>query len=225
MKRTQGQFKKALQIQLEFIENSCALYDNGHKNEAIRIATAICTILMEKGHASIVKHILGNQKDDLCLLSTNTTLMDTIPKINPQDFPSFTLTPAGKFPSESTFYNLLSYADGMPFLDCKNINCVNPGEMKVNDWLKQKVVSLDLEDRTYYPITRTDLISIARDKDGGSHLDRSISDQAYNLLRDGIDIATSQTGETINTRNLHLASLRQLGYEILNSKSLKDLCA
>jgi hypothetical protein len=53
-------FQKELKKQLGFLERSCQMYDEGHIDEAIRIATILRTLINDTGRSiSLLKHLNG----------------------------------------------------------------------------------------------------------------------------------------------------------------------
>lgn len=203
-KLTLNELKKALEIQLEFIKNSCELFDQGCHHEALRIAVAINLILIDTDkQKSILHKILNEKMHAIKMHSTNISNMNDV-----------------------HFFILLANGVGddvAPFLNENDKSCTNPGMMIIDEWLNQKVISLVKEDRTRYPITRKEIIRTARDKDGGAHIDDTINNESYLLLKEGIPILKDEQGRIITTGKLHLASMRQLGYEVLNSNLLSQI--
>lgn len=221
MERSLLEFKELLTIQLNFIKNSCDLYDAGHYYEALRIATSITTILFDtKKQTSILTHLLGKEKRKSILLYSTNVAHKNVAVIESDEIV--------KQAKNHSFFDLLSYMDksnqSKPYLGCNDIRRTCPGWMHLDAWLDQQVVCLELQDRTSYPLTRRDLIRVARDKDGGAHVDADIAkNKAYILAKQGVPIFEIN-GVEITTENLHYASLRQVGFEIISSESLLKLC-
>lgn len=72
-----------------------------------------------------------------------------------------------------------------------------------------------------HSLTKERLIKIARDKDGGAHLDKELNKvDGYILSKKGITLAKYKDGSKYTTENSHLCMLRQLGYEVLHSPDL-----
>jgi hypothetical protein len=71
-------------------------------------------------------------------------------------------------------------------------------------------------------LTRKSLTFGLRNKDGGSHYDPRVEDQDYARMTDGSWIFT--TGEKRETvRGEELASMRQIGWEVLQSLKCAEL--
>ena len=64
-------FQHLLDRQLRFMENSCLLYDSGHREEAIRLATCLRIIFHDTNSStSLLTHI---REPGICMLSTSIT--------------------------------------------------------------------------------------------------------------------------------------------------------
>lgn len=100
-------------------------------------------------------------------------------------------------------------------------------ETSIDDWLDQEICCFPIINKNankpdILPMNRRELIRTVRDKDGGAHFDNSISEKKeYLVLKNGIKM--DLMGEKVTAENLHLALLRQMGYEILSSPDLKSL--
>lgn len=76
-------------------------------------------------------------------------------------------------------------------------------------------------------ITRKEIVLAAANKDGGAHVDQSLTSEYQALSSDGaVGAFVYETqGERIETpiQDAHLVSLRQMGYELLHSPMLLKL--
>ncbi|MDC6118736.1 hypothetical protein PJX95_11800 [Serratia rubidaea] len=193
-------FKSHLKRQLSFIKRSCDSFDKGYTDEAIRIAVVIRVLLHQTKHStSLLTHM---QAEDIKLLSSDGT--DHPGAIMYQGLVSTTFS-NGEITHQP---NLGNFPHSHKFLT-------------VSEWMNQTVIVLDSK-----KITRKKLILSAANQDGGAHVDSKI-DHIYNqlsqdgayfkkvYLRNGVYLLSAdQPGE------VHFMSLRQLGYEILNSQEI-----
>ncbi len=210
-------------MQLEFIRNSCDLYDDGCENEAIRIAVSVTVLLIKtRVNTPIVEHMLKKEKIyGLKIYSTNTT--DMMKPIAPETIKEmskgrrFKLNPLRTESSPASSFFFLLGNGNSPYLGYSDHEFVSPGYMTLDCYLKQVVLCDIDEKRKPYPLTRKDLVLIARNKDGGAHVDGNLNPVEYVKHKLGFDIATGLDGEKITTADRHLVALRQIGYEILNS--------
>jgi hypothetical protein len=92
-----------------------------------------------------------------------------------------------------------------------------------NSWWNQIVYVLSSDIR----ISRKRIILDAANKDGGAHVDLSLSDEYENLSKVGaLGFFASYKENIIEERpidNAHLVGIRQIAYELLNSPELLAL--
>ncbi len=196
-------FVEHLRKQKGFLERSCESYDSNYKDEAIRIATVIRVLIHDtKNSTSLLKHLNATT---INLLSTTF------------DVPDNTIYFVGlgmRRISGSNIEYFPQLGDGPP------INQY----ISVNTWWNQVVMVLDSQ-----IISRKDIVLAAANKDGGAHVDATLSIEYKTLAQDGaIGTFIYQTaGLRIETpiRDAHLVSLRQLGYELLHSPELLKIIA
>lgn len=195
-------FKVHLSKQLGFLERSCQSYDEGFTDEAIRIATVIRVIIHQTGSStSLLKHLGATT---INLLSTTFE-----PSSQTITFVGMGMMRVGNGSSEY-----------FPQLGNGPVNDYIP----VSKWWNQVVVVLDKKHR----ITRKNIVLAAANKDGGAHVDKKLSAEYAALAQDGS--VGSFVYEAQNSReekpieSAHLVSLRQMGYELLNSPGLGGLC-
>lgn len=195
-------YKEHLKRQLAFLERSCISYDQGCTDEAIRMATVI-RVLLHKTHrsTSLLAH-LGRE---------NINLLNT----------------AGEEPHPNV---LMYYGLGMYY--CNNTaggyipnlsNSFDINYLPFNSWWNQIVYVLSSDIR----ISRKRIILDAANKDGGAHVDLSLSDEYENLSKVGaLGFFASYKENIIEERpidNAHLVGIRQIAYELLNSPELLAL--
>lgn len=197
-------YRRELKNQLSFIENSCSLYDAGSTHEALRIAVALRVIFHDTRH-SISLMTLLERKDSMRLMTTIGSQLShqeliELKKIQPQ----FVMIHKPL---------MLTQKGVTPLLDKYKSNEVAVTEKWWNE--------LVLINRTF-AYSRKDIVLAAANQDGGAHIDPKPSSKTKELK-------SSQGKHSINNRPFqeitehHLPLLRQMGYEVLNSKMMVDL--
>lgn len=196
------QFRK----QIEFIRNSCALYDAGSRNEAIRIAMSLRVLFHDTRRGKSLLTQMG---------ATGFSILSTVPEISIGTVFSFGM---GVVKLSNT--GEVSVEPAMP----------PPGPLRFLRryfWWEQ-VICVQQATRkppTQLKITRKDVVLGAADKDGGAHVDSGFKPE-YKALAEGIwQRRAVIAGVETRTRlgDTQLPFLRQMGYEILNSPELLAL--
>jgi hypothetical protein len=184
-------FREQLRQQLGFIRNSCESYDRGDRAEGIRIATSLRTLLTDRGRQTSLLTRLG---------ATDVPLLSTAPEIRPTtlaiDWMPVRITSAGMTIE--------------PPLDRTSTKRPLPARQ----WWKEPVTIVDAGLR----VTREDIALVAADRDGGAHVDATLT-AAYQKLKTGLWVTLD--GKPVSDH--HLLHLRQMGFEILNSPELAAL--
>jgi hypothetical protein len=202
---TNVDYIKQLRRQLGFISRSCDMYDNGYKDEAIRIATAIRVLIHStKMSTSLLKHL--NKTDIKLLTSTpEVTLPDT------HSFVGLGRARVYQDKTKAEFYPTLgeSYPGFYSYIG-------------MDTWWNQMVMILDGKH-----ITRKNIVLGAANKDGGAHVDSSLTDE-YDTLSNYHSIGPLSFDFKNNRAQLpiedaHFVTLRQMGYELLNSPELTNI--
>lgn len=197
-------FKEQLKKQLRFLENSCAAYDAGTKDEAVRIAVALRTLFHDTAKSvSLLKH-----------LNRYPTILSTCEDIPPgrEVWPNLT---------KLNFSPVQEFAEYIPKLDTARSKNYVP----YRKWWSAETVYLLGRLR----VTRKDLVLSAANKDGGAHVDKKY-DKDYETILSGAGWAMTVNRPDGTTQNFpfkygHLAALRQMGYEVLNSPNLLRLAS
>ncbi len=187
------------QEQLRFLQRSCAAFDQGAEEEAIRIATSIRVIFHHtKSSTSLISH-LG--------LSDSKILSSSRGYGNWQDFLAHQLDLSSPTPIRM-----------LPLLGDKFI------ELSINDWWQNESVFVYNAQK----YSRRKIILSAANRDGGAHVDAEL-EQYYEVLCAGeysLGITGNleydgpppfPQGVTIYPKNAHLALIRQFAHEILLS--------
>jgi hypothetical protein len=195
-------FKKQLAAQLGFLHRSAASYDAGFEDEGVRIATVIRTLFHDTSKStSLLTH----------LSVVECQLLSTCPQIglDVRHFECMThRTVAG--PSEAHIRPALGDSIFSAFIDRK-------------DWWDQVVSVPHYEHR----LTRKEIVLVAANRDGGAHVDAALTPAYEALSVVGGDVVWYDAGKQEVARwsptTIHLAYLRQLSFELLNSPALHAL--
>ena len=194
-----------LKKQLGFVSRSCASFDVGFKDEAIRIAVSIRVLVYDtKNSISLLTH-LGAKN---IFLRTSCPPIDenTIMLINGLSCTKMTV----KFGQSME-------AEYEPILDSFKRQ---PTFVPTDAWWNQTVYRISEGD-----VARRHIVLGAANKDGGAHVDPQLTREYEALCRGVANIGYSTPHETIEhpIPNSHLADLRQMGHELLNSPDLLSL--
>ena len=195
-------FKRELEKQLRFLATSCAEFDGGNEDEGVRIATTLAVILHDsRTSQSLLTHLKLKR---VRLLSTSSMMQYAI---------------IGNLTSLSIDVGTTA-AQFSPKLENTSRRLI-PFEA----WWNREMIFL----RENRKITRRDLVLGARNKDGGAHVDADLSPE-YEWMANGAGWKMTQQREGTIIRewsfySAHLASLRQIGFEVLNSPALEEYTA
>lgn len=258
-------FHKQLENQLRFLRNSCRLYDMGHKEEALRMAVQIENLIgLRKSATSVVKHLGAT---DVKIYSTAGQFAAS--KENPHAveatkrqernmcFQTFMLTVGGspKIERPEDLYDNVDSIHlylGFGLLNVGKTaresfyapNLRNPNEkgygrlVSIKEWMDEIVL---ITKRQFY-LTRAELISVARNQDGGGHIAPTLKGDKIKgsylaLSRDasigyfhknGFVVFTTSNEKRfgknkVSVKGVHYVALRQMSHELLNSHDILAL--
>ena len=200
-------FGVELSKQLGFLARSCASFDAGHFDEAIRIATVLRILFHEtRNSTSLLSHLGASH---MRLLSTSL------------DIAAKTKDPRLGGGRLEMFNGMGRYSPGgNPPYYPKRGNAYSRRLVKASDWWCEIVSVLD----TNTQLARKDVVLAAADKHGGAHVDASLP-PAYERLIESPDLGSLvlKGGEVVPIGGHHYVALRQMGYEILHSLELTAL--
>jgi hypothetical protein len=188
-------FQAELRKQLRFLHASCDAYDNGNKEEAVRLATTLAILFYNSGKSqSLLSHLkLG----DVRLMSTSALSI----KSTGGNLTTISIDPVGP-------------CEFKPAFDAHPANFV-----PVKRWWEKEQVFLMPK------ATRCDLVLWARNKDGGAHVDTDLDKRYEELVNGaGWKLSEHKPDGTlvreVKFENAHFAALRQIAYEVLKSPAL-----
>lgn len=194
-------FRAHLKKQLGFLERSCSSYDEGFMDEAIRIATIIRVLVHNtKSSTSLLKHLKA------------TTINLTSSTIEPP-------------PGAHLFIGLgmmsMNQQNGSKYEPALDTFPSNHYQVPVSKWWSQVVMI----PKPRIKITRKSLVLSAANKDGGAHVDKKLNKEYEELSKEGAAgyFGYGDSSPLEPTKDVHLVSLRQLGWELLNSPELLEL--
>lgn len=200
-------FRDQLRRQIAFLKNSCQLYDQGHVEEAVRIAVTLRVLFHDsKSSVSLLQH-LGSKS--ILLLSTATEFVED------KEMPNLCLVDlVASIPNFR--------GDSRPLLD----KAYRTEKVPFHTWWRKELV-IELKGGLG-DLNRRDLVLAAANKDGGAHVDQAL-EPTYEKARLGAGISVEFVLKNglppvkLHFENVHFASLRQMGYEVLNSQALLAL--
>jgi hypothetical protein len=189
-----------LDRQLHYIETSAHQYDSGNMDEVIRIGAALRTIFHEDANCTSLLTRLN--AGNIQLLSTSSLNSPHVGYCN-----NLTKTMLNPF-------TLDMWAE--PWL----AESKSSRQVPYRAWWSEEIMFSNGPN----VVRRRDIILWATDHDSGDQVDAT-PDVNYERLKNGMDMTWTLTQpdkskHILRCRNLHLASLRQFGYEALNSPEL-----
>ena len=232
-KRGDAEFREKLAEQLRLLQRSCAGFYDGELSEAVRIAVIVRVLFHDTRHSvSLLKHL--GAKDRVKVLSTYE---------NDDAFAPL-LGPGWRVLANSNGLASLriSYQGAQlraPLADTPRRELV-----PVTNWWNEVVWSVGERQ-----ISRRSLVLTAANQDGGAHVDDEL-DKDYEavaragssgtFIRDGNKVTyrmsvafDTYTGQPVHSFptdgeplvDTHRHSLRQVGYEVLNSPDILSLAS
>lgn len=198
---TQQDLPHHLRRQLGFLRSSANSYDQGHKEEAVRIAVVIRVLFHDTRRSASLLERMG-QMDAVQVISTAAS-----PPVNLGVEIDY-----GELLRDATFGREIRYNPVPP--DSPTISC--------RAWWMQPIL---LRDRVLY--TRRDVVLSAANKDGGAHVDDP--DDKLLAIKDGFWLRTLKrhdgTSVKVPEQDVHFRMLRRLADELLCSRALLALVA
>jgi hypothetical protein len=199
-------YQEQLDKQLRFLETSCREFDAGNQDEAIRIAAAMRVMFHTTDKSTSLLTHLGAA--GLAMLSTAgkrpgnhaNGYWPSLVQVD-IDLARVTLTARPKMDATRSVHRMLPFSA----------------------WWDGDVICVAAARK----IKRKGLVLAAVNKDGGAHVDSNVPPD-YGFFLDGAAFSFKvehPTGEKVETHllNAHLACLRQIAYEVLNSPGLRRL--
>ena len=183
-----------LKEQIEFLNTSCDLYDDGKFSEAKRIATIIRVLFHDTKHS---KSLLG-QLD----LKSDSFYSTNIPLTKDSLGTYSGLTMIGMKGKDTIYYPKL---DEMSF----SVNWLS-----FKSWWEEIV----FRDKFENTISRNLLIRTSTNQDGGAHVDEALDEIYYNLSKNNsLETSMFDGLQSSPIPNPDKAAIRQIGHEVLKT--------
>ncbi|HEY3331984.1 MAG TPA: hypothetical protein VGK19_18270 [Capsulimonadaceae bacterium] len=197
-------FKEQLQKQLGFLQSSSEAYDKGNTDEGIRIATSLRVLFHQTAQStSLIRHL---HADKIRLVSS----CEPIP------------SGAGFWANLTTME--IRLLDEIARFNPKLDTAASRRLVRLHEWWNTETVYL------VRPITfsRRSLVLSATNKDGGAHVDATLGANYEMLSRQGAAWSLTlnpdgKPSKTLNFEHAHVAALRHMAFEVLNSPEIVNL--
>lgn len=219
-------FREQLKRNVGFIRRSCEMYDQGHTDEAMRIATALRILMHDTSHSvSLLKHLRVK------------SIMKFSSSCQPPPQNVIAFQGLGQlYMNVSKDYEVTRRLRPVTDKDAPR-----PVVVPWQQWWEMPIYVSRADagiriagspDRNIF-ITRKNLILGAANKDGGAHVDAELDPDyeflasigALQLYSDEVHLANGETVSLPPLKDAHLVYLRQIGYEVLESLDLRMLLA
>ncbi len=216
-------FRDQLTRNVGYLRRSCELFDQGHTDEGIRIATALRVLLHDTNRSkSLLSHL--KVKD---IMRLNSSCHPPPPGV-------LMFEGMGVVEMEVSGHEVDRRL--VPLLDQTAFKHI---PVPIEQWWEMPVyvqnrlirTSTGEDEVVSTHLTRKDIILAAANKDGGAHVDEKLEPNYERLAASGalgmyLDQITVGDGTLVTLPPLedaHLVYLRQMGYEVLNSFDMRLL--
>lgn len=189
---TQQDLMDELIIQINFLKNSCKIYDEGIEEEAKRIAANIRILFHETGSSKALFYQL-KMEDSIYILSTAS-------RFSP-----------GNLLTSSCLLKILINGQNVEYRPMGDIQEYEHYFLCIEDWWNE--IIFDDKHNVY---TRKDIVLFIANKDGGAHIDPCLDEQYANLLKFNSLKWVNSQGKKLKNNPIY-AALRQMAYEIIFS--------
>lgn len=216
-------FRDQLKRNVGYIRRSCELFDQGHQEEGIRIATALRVLLHDTQRSkSLLSHLKVKRT-----MKLNSSCHPPSPRV-------IMFEGMGRLTVKVSGHDVSRQLD--PVLDedaFKHIPVPIEQWWEMPVYVQNRLVrnssGQDEVEQTH--LTRKDIILAAANKDGGAHVDEKLEPNYERLAASGalgmyMDQITVGDGTLVvlpPLENAHLVYLRQMGHEVLNSFDMRLL--
>lgn len=190
--------------QLQFIKISSTLFDNGVTIEARRLATCVSTLIIDtKSTTSLLTHLGWSP-----LFIDTGTMHRKFQEIIKADILNNGGNPGNLIPMGSP---LIYHTNNPP---CAKVylseGMEHADRLSKEEWLDHHVI--------FAPsgtLTRRQLISFLRNKDGGAHVDKDVKEGIHGIVREGTaDFEITVEGIDVDVINTAELVMRQIAFEV-----------
>lgn len=196
-----SEFHKHLKTHMEFLQRSSIAYDEGHVEEALRMAVSLRVLLHDtKASTSLLSHLGVKATTRLKSTFVSQTSMET-------ELPGFkchTVLPV-----------MLTSAGVKPPMDTWEVRSV----LLADDWWNE---SIWLEGAV--TLSRRDIVLSAANQDGGAHVDENPNAKTK-MVKAGPRITVTVNGKPLESGmvNHHYPMIRQMAFEVTTSPEMQKL--
>lgn len=185
--------------QVLFIERSSASYDQGHNDEALRIAVALRVLIHDTSKSTSLLTQLGVKNK--ILLSTTIGTGKTREQCEGKLFYTVPL--------------MISLEGVKPLLD----KATSEGMLPVEEWWNEVIM---IQNGIF---TRKDIILAAANQDGGAHVDDNPSNKTKKLKAGVGTFTRTIKGKEIveELTDHHFPMIRQFAHEVLSSSGFMEI--
>lgn len=194
LKKHPSRILKQIPRQLNFLNNSCESFDEGQREEAVRIAVILRTLFHDTKQSKSLLAILGVKNETEILSTCSPT-----PVVEKHEL--FAWDPLTSFDEEKRLTPILSTREKKWFL-------------LAEDWWQNNTVVILVPGIC---VSRRSIVLAAANKDGGTHVDKYTDEYEY------LDRGFWQSGCEWHSEH-QFVLLRQFAFEVLNSPNIKNLC-
>ena len=196
-----SEFRKHLKTHLDFLGRSCIAYDQGHLEEALRMAVSLRVVFHDtQSSTSLLSHLEAKER-----IRLNSTFVSQ--RSMEKDFPGVqwhTVLPV-----------MLTSGGVKAPTDTWEVRSVLAAENWWNEgvWLEGPIA-----------LSRRDIVLSAANQDGGAHVDKNPSAKTK-MMKAGPRITVKVNGRPLDTGmvNHHYPLIRQMAFEVTTSQEMQEL--
>lgn len=192
-------FIEQLRRHIGFLARSCASFDAGHTEEALRIAVTLRVLFHDTNNSTSLLTHLGLKSSALVLT---------------------TFVPGYRENKEDRTFSV-----SIPvFLNGLGARSVPLGSARRHEFITASKWWDEIVAFTSDKVSRKDVVLAAANQDGGAHVDATPAKKTETMIRGFLTIKRLVEGKLIEQRinNDHFPLLQQFGYEVLNSPELAE---
>jgi hypothetical protein len=190
---TREELEVHLKDQLQFIQSSTESYDFGHVGEAKRLALTLRVLVHDTKHSkSLLKQL--DVRDTVEWLSTATP-----PR-------------PGSMIAHSGIVAIAHRADGKADYIAMLDKVASHRKLSFQEWWNEPVFTNQTES-----MSRSRLVLVAADQDGGGHVDPKLDAAYAHLKQEALGFTVEENGKRQLLRGAEAAAIRQIAHETLKT--------
>lgn len=195
-----------LRQQIGFLETSCQAFDNGHEDEALRIATTLRVLVHDTGNSTSLLEQLG-LKDTMKFIDSATPI-DPVPTDKMLD--GRAVMAMSGMPG---LFAISFTREGTKFLAPQSRAPYSRGPISFRDWWTSECIP----GHNGASYSRSWLVKQMANREGGAHVDPEISHPYNNLQNTSMGMTVHSNGINDFVNSAGNVSIRQVAWEILES--------